>query len=504
MFRDELGTVKDVKVALHVKPNSTPKFFKPCTLPLALREKVSNELDRLVASGIIIPVKLSAWAAPVVPVIKKDSSVRLCGDYKLTVNSAAQNEVYLLPRIEELFAAVSGGKIFSKLDLSHAYLQLQLDEPSQEYVTINTHRGLYRYTRLPFGVASAPAIFQCTMETLLRGLHMVVVYIDDILVAGRSEEEHFANLAQVLKRLDAAGVRLKKEKCSFCLSSVEYLGHSISAEGLRPSPNKVKAIKEAPKPSRVSELKSFLGLINYYAKFLPNLATVLAPLYKLLSSTQPWQWRKEQQEAFDRVKELLTAPNLLAHYDDKKPLVLACDASPYGVGAVLSHVDDDKLERPIAYASRSLHSAEQKYSQLDKEALAILFGVSKFHQYVYSRHFVIYSDHKPLMYLFDESKFIPPLASARVQRWALTLSAYNYSIKYRKGDDMSNADALSRLPLPECPPSVPKPPETIALLEHLAKVPLTSTQIRSMTDRDPTLAKVKQLTQNGWPTTVAD
>ena len=171
------------------------------------------------------------------------------------MNSIAQNEVYPLPRIEELFTAVAGGKIFSKLDLSHAYLQLQLDEASQEYVTINTHRGLYRYTRLPFGVSSAPAIFQRTMETLLRDLPMVVVYIDDILVAGRSQEEHLVNLAQVLQRLEEAGMRLKKEKCLFCLPEVEYLRCSISAEGLRPSMAKVKAITDVPEPSKVLELK---------------------------------------------------------------------------------------------------------------------------------------------------------------------------------------------------------------------------------------------------------
>ena len=283
MFREELGTVKDAKVRLYVKENCTPKFFKPHTLPLALCEKVSNELDKLEASGIIIPVKLSTWAAPVIPVIKKNSSVILCGNYKVTVNSVAKNEVYPLPRIEELFAAVAGGKIFSKLDLSHAYLQLQMDKASQEYVTINTHRGLYRYTRLPFGISSAPAIFQCTMETLLRDLPMVVVYIDDILVAGTLQKEHLANLAQVLQQLEEVGMRLKKEKCLFCLPEVR---HSISAEGLHPSMTKVQAITDAPEPSKVSEFKSFLGLVNHYAKFIPNLATTLAPLYKLLGNTQ--------------------------------------------------------------------------------------------------------------------------------------------------------------------------------------------------------------------------
>ena len=504
VFEDKLGTVKDLKVKLFVKENSPPKFFKARTLPLALREKVSDELDKLQANGIIVPVKFSSWAAPVVPVIKRDGNVRLCGDYKLTINSVANTEVYPLPRIDELFAAVSGGKVFSKLDLSHAYLQLQLDESSQEYVTVNTHRGLYRYTRLPFGVASAPAVFQCTMETVLKGMPMVVAYLDDILVAGRTEQEHLTHLAQVLERLDSAGMKLKKEKCAFCLPQVEYLGHIISEEGLRPSASKVRAIKEAPVPSSLSELKSFLGLVNYYSKFLSNAATILAPLYKLLKNSESWQWNNEQQVAFEKIKEMLTAPNLLVHFDESKPLMLSCDASPYGVGAVLSHVYADQLDKPIAYASRSLNTVERKYSQLDKEALAILFGVSKFHHYLYGRHFVICSDHKPLMHTFSPSKAIPNMASARLQRWALTLSGYQYSIKYREGTRMCNADALSRLPLPDCPDNVPTPPETIALLEQLTNVPLMSNQIRSMTDRDPVLARVKEYTRNGWPTAITD
>ena len=216
------------------------------------------------------------------PVIKRDGNVRLCRDYKLTINSVARNEVYPLPRIEELFAAVSGDKVFSKLDLSHAYLQLQLDESSQEYVTINTNRGLYHYTRLLFGVTSAPAIFQRTMETVLKGLPMVVAYLDDILVAGRTEQEHFTNFTQVLEHLNSAGMKLKKEKCSSGLPQVEYLGHIIQEEGLRPLSSKIKAITNASEPSSLSGLKSFLGLVNYYAKFLPNSATTLGPLYKLL------------------------------------------------------------------------------------------------------------------------------------------------------------------------------------------------------------------------------
>ena len=266
----------------------------------------------------------------------------------------------------------------------------------------------------------------------------------------------------------------------------------------------MKAITEAPQPSSLSELKSFLGLVNYYAKFLPDSATVLAPLYKLLKHSESWQWNSEQQLSFKKIKEMLTALTLLVHFDESKPMMLACDASLYGVGAVLSHVIDNHSDKPIAYASRSLSTAERKYSQLDKEALAILFGVSKFHHYLYGRHFIIYSDHKLLMHIFNQSKAVPIMASAKLQRWALTLSGYHYSFKYQKGSHMCNANALSCLPLPECPTTVPMPPETVALLEQLASVPLTAAQIRNMTDQDPVLAKVKHYTQNGWPATVTD
>ena len=359
---------------------------------------------------------MADWATPIVPVLKKDGSIRVCGDFKLTINQATCTEVYPLPRIEELFASLSGSTVFSTLDLSHAYNQLQLDDTAQELTTINTHKGLCKFTRLPFGVASAPAIFQRTMETFLKDLPMTCVYIDDILVAGKTPQDHLSNLTAVLSRLQDAGLRLKKEKCSFCVPEVEYLGHIITAEGLKPSPRKVKAVVDAPQPTKLSELKAFLGLLSYYTKFLPNLATSLAPLYKLLQKNQKWQWGTEQENAYKEAKHLLTTAQILTHFDSDKPLVLACDASPYGVEAVLSHVVDGNKEKPIAYASHSLSTAERKYSQLDKEALAIVFGVTRFHQFVYGRQFTLYSDHKPLIHIFGETKSVPAMASARIQR----------------------------------------------------------------------------------------
>ena len=375
---------------------------------------------------------------------------------------------YPIPRIEDLFTAMSGGLVFTKLDLSHAYLQLVLDESSREYLTINTHKGLYEYTRLPFGVSSAPSIFQRTMENLLQGIEKLAIYIDDILITGRTEEEHLCNLDEVLQRLEEAGMRLKEKKCTFMAESVEYLGYRISKEGLHhPTDEKVRAVTLAPEPTNVSELKAFLGLINYYGKFLPNLSTVLEPLYRLLQKRTLWAWQKEQQAAFNKAKALLKSSRVLVHYDDSKKLVLLCDAFPVGLGAVLSHIEEDGTERPIGYASRTLTPAERKYAQIDWEALAIVYGVKRFHQYLYGRSFVIYSDHKPLMYLFDEHRGIPMTASARVQRWALTLSGYSYSIAHCLGTKLGNADGLSRLPLPTAQKEVPQPPDTVLLLEQL-------------------------------------
>ena len=501
VFSPELGALKGTTATIRVDSTAQPRFHKPRAVPYALKAKIEKELDRLIQQGVIEPIEFTEWAAPIVPVLKKDGSIRICGDYKVTINQASQVDSYPLPRIDDLFASLAGGKKFSKLDLAHAYQQIQLDDVSKKLVAINTHKGLFQYNRLPFGASAAPSIFQRTMETLLQGLPGVCLYLDDILITGQSDQEHLTNLSAVLQKLAAAGMKLRPTKCFFMLQEVEYLGHKISAKGLEPTQEKVQAIIDAPAPRNVSQLKSFLGMLNYYGKFLPNLSTCLAPLYSLLQKRSHWSWGPKQHKAFEEAKNLLTSSSMLTHYDPSKPLILACDASPYGIGAVLSHkVEDDEL--PIAFASRSLAPAEKNYSQIDKEALAIVFGVKHFHQYLFGRHFMIKSDHKPLQHLLGERKGIPAMASARVQRWALTLSAYNYTVQYVPGKDNANADVFSRLPLSVQPKEVPMPQELVYLLEGLEISPVTVDQIRTWTDRDPVLAKVRRFVQQGWPRTV--
>ncbi|CAC5387068.1 unnamed protein product [Mytilus coruscus] len=398
--------------------------------------------------------------------------MRNCGDYKVTINQVSKLDNYPIPKTDDLYATLSGGQAFSKLDLSQEYQQIVLDEESLKYITINTHKGLYQYNRFPFGVSSAPGIFQRTIENLLQGIPRVVVRVDDILVTGSSKSEHLDNLETVLSKLQESGMRLNKDKCVFLAPKVVYLGHRIDQHGIYPVESKVKAITEAPEPKNISQ----------------DLSSKLAPLHELLQKQKEWKWDKPQQEAFELSKTLLKSSKVLVHYDQNKEIILSCDASLYGIGAVLSHRMEDGCDRPVGYISRMLAPAERNYSVLEKEGLAIIFALKKFHQYLFERKFTIYTDHKPLIGLFNENKSIPPMAAVRLQRWALTLSAYEYSIMYKEGKNNANADALSRLPLTckteETETEVPG--EMILLTKHMDLTPVTSRQIKSWTHKVPT------------------
>ena len=434
-----------------------------------MRVKVEEELQRLVKEGTLESVELSDWAAPIVAVLKSDrSSVRICGDFRQTVNPVAKLDRYPIPKVEDLLATLANGKSFTKIDLSQAYQQLPLDESSKQYVVINTQKGLFRYTRLPFGVSSAPGIFQRVIDSLIQDIPGVVAYLDDILITGPSDEAHLASLKEVLLRLEKAGLRAKKEKCEFMVPSVTYLGHKIGTEGIHPLPDKIEAIEGAPRPTNVSELKAYLGILTYYGKFFPNMSTVLAPLYRLLQKESKWQWNSEQENAFKASKELLTSSQLLVHFNLQLKVILACDASAYGVGAVLAHQMPDGSEKPVAYASQSLSKSERNYSQLEKEGLACVFGVKKFRQYLFGHPFELVTDHKPLLSLLSEHKASSPQASARIKRWSLLLSSYEYTLKFRGTQLHGNADALSRLPLPVEAQEQEPIPELVLLIDHLA------------------------------------
>ena len=406
VFSDTLGTITPFKAKLTVSPNAQPKFFKPRPVPFALRERVESELERLEQEGVLEKTHFSEWAAPVVVVPKPDGRLRLCGDYKVTVNPMLDVDQYPLPRPDDIFAKLAGGQQFSTLDLTNAYNQLILDDDSRKYVTVNTIKGLYQYTRLPFGISSAPAVFQRTIDTILEGAEGAACYIDDIIVTGQTAEQHLEHLEEVLRRLLKHGVHAKKSKCRFLQPSVVFLGHRIDADGIHPTEENLRAIVQAPAPKNVQELRSFLGLINYYGKFIPNAATILSPLNSLLRKEVTWTWTKECQRSFNLAKETLVSSKVLTHYDPSLPIRMAADASAYGIGAVIAHVMPDGSERPIAFASRTLSGSERNYAQVEKEALSLIFGVRRFHAYLYGRQFSLITDHKPLTAILGPKKGI--------------------------------------------------------------------------------------------------
>ncbi|XP_026332438.1 uncharacterized protein K02A2.6-like [Hyposmocoma kahamanoa] len=493
-----LGPVHRGKDRVPFARRRAAAFIRARPLAYALREPVERALAQMVRDGILTPVTTSDWATPIVPVIKKDGSIRVCADYKLTLNKCLEVDHYPLPKVEDLLTKLHGGEKFTKLDLSQAYAQFELDD-SKKYTVINTHKGLFMYNRLIYGLASSPGIFQRKLEQLFSDMPRVGVFLDDLIITGVDDRSHLNTLHEVFDRLQKYGLRIKRDKCTFFADSVTYLGFTISKRGVHTCPDKIEAIKKVAAPANVSELRSFLGLVMYYAKFVPNISTILGPLYTLLRKGVKYEWSEDCARSFEKVKEMLISSDVLAHYSPELPLVLTTDASATGVGAVISHLaagaDGDDAERPIAYASRVLNAAEKGYSQIEREALAIIYGARKFHQYLYGRKFILRTDHKPLVTIFGNKTGIPVMAASRLQRWAVILAGYDYSIEYVRSENNA-ADALSRLPVGK---EKRQGKESMYLNFIQNFLPITRKTVQEQTSKDNVLKKVYFYVQSGWP-----
>ena len=417
IFGDGVGLIKDFRANIQVKEGSTPVYRKSRTVAYALREKVDNDLRRQVREGLLENVEHSQYASPIVIVDKPDGAIRICGDYKATVNPQLDAKQYPLPTEEECFYPMRGGKKFTRLDIRQAYNQVELSEEAKDLLTLNTPLGLFRPTRLPFGVSTAMAIFQEKIDKTLFGIPNTVCRVDDICITGRNDKEHRENVTKVINRLEQAGYRCRLDKCEFYKDSVIYLGHKVCSQGISPVEDKVKTLKEAPYPENLSELVSFIGAINYYAKFIPNMSMIAEPLNRLRGSGIKWNFGAEQKKAFDTLKLVLSSDKVLVQYDPDLPIKVDSDASKAGLGAVISHIYPDGSERPIEYASRSLNAAEKNYGQIEKEALSLVWAVKKFHRYIFARKFELVTDHKPLKFLLGENKQIPEMGVSRIQRW---------------------------------------------------------------------------------------
>ncbi|BES95184.1 Hypothetical Protein NTJ_07993 [Nesidiocoris tenuis] len=443
VFSDDTGPCSNYKVSLKLKSEAKPVFFRARTLPIALKDKVEAEITRLIKADVLEPVDHSAWGTPIVPVLKPDGSIRICGDYRITLNPQLEATGNSLPKIDHLCANFCGGTVFSKIDLANAYQQLELDDESKALTTISTHMGLFRYKRLCFGISSAPAAFQKLMDHLFRGMPGVGSLLDDIHISGRSRTEHNQRLKRVLEILDAANLRAKAGKCVFAQRAIQYLGHRIDKDGLHMTDEHVRAIRDAPPPTDQGTLKSFLGMVTFYLKFVKNAANILQPLYSLLKKNVKWAWSTVCQQSFEHIKQILISKPVLTHFDPHKPLKLTVDASSKAVGAVLSHHTRDG-DKPIAYASQMLSATQQAYPSIEREAYAIVYGINRFKDFLYGRGFDLVTDHRPLLYIFESKKGLPIYAANRIQRWAYQISNFNYRLKCVRSDD-NCADFLSRI-----------------------------------------------------------
>lgn len=437
---------KDVQLGIAIDQSVTPICQPYRRVPIPLEEKINNKLDELVKRDIIEPVNNAAtWVSPIVPILKSDGSVRICVDMRCA-NKAIMRENHPLPTMTQLLPKLRKARVFSKLDIKDAFHQVEIKEDCRDITTFITSRGLFRYKRLMFGISCAPEHFQKILERMLLPCEGVINFIDDIVVFGSDVNEHSARLKHVLQVLNQNNVLLNENKSVFNASKMEFLGHELSPNGIKPLDKYVKTIESFREPKTVEEVQSFLGLVNYIGKWIPNLATVTEPIREILRHKLSKHadiaefWKEKQVSAFVELKQSLTNLRTLGFYDPHDKTKVIADASPVGLGAVLIQCDMQG-PRVIAYGHKSLTDVEKRYCQTEKEALALVWAIEHFNMYLYGlKEFELITDHKPLEVIFG-SRSKP---CARIERWVLRLQAYNYKVVHCPGKN-NIADSLSRL-----------------------------------------------------------
>ncbi|XP_064483033.1 uncharacterized protein K02A2.6-like [Ornithodoros turicata] len=463
-----LGELRGFEVQLHIDPTVPPVAQKARPLPFHIREAVEKEIDRLIQLDVIEKATgPTTWVSPIVVVPKPHApdQVRQCVDMR-RANQAIIRERHTSPTLEDLVTCLNGAMMFSKLDLNDGYHQLLLKEDCRHITTFATHMGLYRYKRLNFGINAAAELFQNTVRQVLAGIPGVINISDDILVYGKTEREHNDSLDATLKRLADCGITLSPKKCCFFQRELTFFGHIFSEKGIKPDPAKVQGFLNMPPPRDVSEVRSLLGMITYCGRFIPNLAQLTAPLRSLTKKETPWNWTTEHQKALDQLKDVLTHSSNLAYFDQNKTTHLTVDAGPKGLGAILAQDGGDRTH-VVAYASRSLTEAEERYSQIEKETLAAVWAIEHFNIYLYGTSFVLHTDHKPLVNILTNPSSRP---SARIERLCLRIQQYSFTVQHQKGSE-NPSDYMSRHPVGQTNPrfrASKVPDEYVLFLSRIA------------------------------------
>ena len=497
-----LGTMGE-EYHIQLKEDAKPHaLFAPRNVPIPLRGKVEEELRRMEKLGVITPVEdPTPWCAGMVVVPKSSGAVRICVDLK-PLNESVLRETHPMPSVDDTLAQLSGATVFSKVDANSGFWQIPLAEDSCHLTTFITPMGRFCFKKLPFGISSAPELFQKRMSQILTGLKGVICHIDDVVIFGANQAEHDARLCAVLDRLEKSGVTLNGEKCVFGQSQIKFLGHLIDRDGIRSDPEKVAAITKLDPPSNITQLRRLTGMINQLGKFSPNLSEISKPLRELLSPKKAWAWGPDQTRAFEEIKEELTRPTVLALYNPCAPTKVSADASSFGLGAVLLQQPTEKEEwKPVAYASRSMTETETRYAQIEKESLATTWSCEKFSNYLLGQRFHIETDHKPLVPLLSTKRLdsLPP----RIVRFRLRLARFDYSISHTPGKLLYTADTLSRAPLAttEHGSDLPQEVDTFVncVVSSLPASQKCLEKYRKSQEEDPVCVQVKQYCQTEWP-----
>ncbi|MCP3662607.1 MAG: DDE-type integrase/transposase/recombinase [Gammaproteobacteria bacterium] len=474
----DLGCFPDVEHTIDTG-DAAPIRQRPYRIPASQQAEVEKQFAEMAEAGVVEPSS-SPWSSPLVIVPKKDSSARLCVDFR-RLNAVSRKDVFPLPLIQDVLDRLSGAKLFTSLDMQSGYWQLKVAEKDRPKTAVVLPNSLWQFVRMPFGLCNAPATFQRAMHQVLLGLqpHVALVYLDDIVIYSANFEEHLEHLAQVLDRFRQYNLKLKLKKCNFGQSELDFLGHLVTAEGLKPNPAKVQAVNEMPPPGDVSGVRRFLGMAGYYRRFVYHFAQIAKPLFNILKKEHRFHWNPEAQNAFDTLKAKLTEAPVLQYPDFRREFTIETDASGYGVGAVLAQNNEQNRLQPVAYCSRVMSAAERNYSATEKECLAVIYGLKQYRHYVLGRHCTILTDHQALRWLLRQQS-----PSGRLARWALSIQEYDVSIEYRPGAVNYTADALSRAPL----------------VAELTTTPATTLptreDLKNAQDADETLGPIKQYLEN--------
>lgn len=491
-----IGCYKGEPIHITVDPAIPPVAQPHRRIPFHVRAKVEGKLKQLEAEDIIERAEgPTPWVSPIVVVPKpKTDDIRICVDMR-RVNKAIIRERHIIPTLDDVVVDLNGCKVFSKLDLTQGYHQMLLDKESRMLTTFSTHVGLWRYKRMNFGISCAAEMFQKKIADVIEGIPGTRNISDDIYIGGKDDIEHDNRLKRVLNRLQEYHLTINPGKCQYRMPQITFFGHIFDARGVSPDPKKVEAVQRAESPESPTEIRSFLSSVAFCSRYIPRFSTIAAPLRKLTCKDTPWLWGEEEEQSFNAVKNALTCEKTLGYFDPKKETVLYVDASPVGVGAVLTQKNDHNEISTLYYASRSLTQTEQRYSQVEREALAVYWAIFRFNLYVYGNSFTVVTDHKPLLPLFNNPASKPP---TRIERWIVGLQGYRFTLEYQPGAT-NPADYPSRHPSVDSGETTENEADHHVAYVAVQAVPkaMTLKQVEDATMTDPVMCAVRHALRTG-------